>query len=83
MACSWLEAEVDAALEVPAADEGISLEALISTAGNTSADIAVLGEGVSVGHGKWPLDKCASCPTRCFHANSTKQLPISTANHYM
>lgn len=65
MACSWLEAEVDAALEVPAADEGISLEALISTAGNVSADINVLGEGVSVGHGKWPLDKCASVSQNC------------------
>ncbi|BDA47704.1 Nuclear pore complex protein NUP107 [Coccomyxa sp. Obi] len=63
---SWLEAEVDAALEVPAADEGISLEALISTAGNASADIDVLGEGVSVGHGKWPLDKLVKQLPRSF-----------------
>ncbi len=53
---------MDAALEVPAADEGISLEALVAAAGNSNADIDVLGEGLSVGQGKWPLDKCATSP---------------------
>ena len=53
---------MDSALEVPATDEGMSLEALVAAAGNANADIDVLGEGLSVGQGKWPLDKCATVP---------------------
>lgn len=56
--CSWLEAEVDTELAVPPSDEGLLLETLAAAAGNGSAAISVIGEGLSVGQGKWPLDRC-------------------------
>jgi len=56
--CRWLEAEVDAELAVPPSDEGLLLETLVAAAGSDSAAISIIGEGLSVGQGKWPLDRC-------------------------
>lgn len=54
---SWLEGAVDRELQAPPADNGISLEALVAAAAGSGADAGVLGEGLSVSRGHWPLDK--------------------------
>ena len=54
---SWLEAAVDERLQAPPADDGISLESLVAASGGSGADAAVLGEGLSVSQGHWPLEK--------------------------
>jgi hypothetical protein len=57
MVCSWLEAAVDKKLMVPAADDGISLETLLTSAGGCGVSSDVISEGLSVGQGQWPLDR--------------------------
>lgn len=50
---------MDRQLTVPAVDDGISLEVLLAAAGAdvSGAGAEVIGEGLSVGQGQWPLDK--------------------------
>ena len=60
-ACSWLEALLDARLQRGGTpDAAAPLDPLLASLQGDSAKSEVLREGLAVGQGKWPPDRCGN-----------------------